>query len=216
MQRPIAATLNRSQQLAGDTLSARITGRPRAWSTMCSARPARGASPAFRSAASSAPAEPSTRPPGRLLAHPLDLDLIRDGWDDLMRCAASLNGTVTASLLVGRPQAAGAKLPLTRALQEYGRLIKTRFPLGYLADDTERGAISRQHNNMAESLHALHERLFHGHHGTRAPAHARAPIDPGALPAPRHQRRHLCNWAASRRHSRRRSLDRQAAGSPDD
>ena len=83
-----------------------------------------------------------------------------------MRCAASLrDGTVTASLLVGRLQAAGHKLPLTRALREYGRLVKTRFLLGYLADETERRAISRQHNK-AESLHALHEWLFHGHHGT--------------------------------------------------
>ena len=83
-----------------------------------------------------------------------------------MRCAASLrDGTVTASLLVARLQAAGAKLPLTRALQEYGRLVKTRFVLGYLADETERRAIGRQ-QNKGESLHALHDRLFHGNHGT--------------------------------------------------
>ena len=77
-------------------------------------------------------------PAGALLAHPLNLDLIRDGWDELVRCAASLkDGTVTANLLIARLQAAGARLPLTRALQEYGRLIKTRFVLGYLADETE-------------------------------------------------------------------------------
>jgi TnpA family transposase len=83
-----------------------------------------------------------------------------------MRCAASLrDGTVTASLLVARLQAAGGKLPLTRALQEYGRLVKTRFVLGYLADETERRAIGRQ-QNKGESLHALHDRTFHGNHGT--------------------------------------------------
>jgi hypothetical protein len=32
-------------------------------------------------------------------------------------------------------------------------------------NETQRRAIARQHNK-AESLHALHERLFHGHHGT--------------------------------------------------
>ena len=80
-----------------------------------------------------------------------------DGWDDLVRCAASLrDDTVTASLLVARLQAAGAKLPLTRAPQEYGRLVKTRFVLGYLADETERRAIGRQQNKR-ESLHALHD-----------------------------------------------------------
>ena len=97
---------------------------------------------------------------------PLNLDVIRDGWDDLVRCAASLrDGTVTASLLVARLQSAGGKLPLTRALQEYGRLVKTRFVLGYLADETERRAIGRQ-QNKGESLHALHDRTFHGNHGT--------------------------------------------------
>jgi hypothetical protein len=107
-----------------------------------------------------------TTPAAQLLVHPLNLGLIRDGWDDLVRCAASLrDGTVTASLLVARLQAAGGKLPLTRALQEYGRLVKTRFVLGYLADETERRAIGRQ-QNKGESLHALHDRTFHGNHGT--------------------------------------------------
>ncbi len=37
--------------------------------------------------------------------------------------------------------------------------------VGYLADETERRAIGRQ-QNKGESLHALHDRLFHGNHGT--------------------------------------------------
>jgi hypothetical protein len=37
--------------------------------------------------------------------------------------------------------------------------------LGYLADETERRAIGRQ-QNKGESLHALHDRTFHGNHGT--------------------------------------------------
>ena len=113
-----------------------------------------------------APGKVADTAAGRLLAHPLNLDLIRDGWEDLVRCAASLkDGTVTASLLVARLQAAGGKLPLTRALQEYGRLVKTRFVLGYLADESERRAIGRQ-QNKGESLHALHDRIFHGNHGS--------------------------------------------------
>lgn len=110
------------------------------------------------------PDGPIDSPAGRLLAHPIDTDLIRERWDDLARCAASLrDGTVTASLLVARLQAAGRHLPLTRALQEYGRLVKTRFVLGHLTDPDERRAISRQ-LNKAESLHALHDLLFHGRH----------------------------------------------------
>jgi TnpA family transposase len=58
------------------------------------------------------------------VAHPLNLDLIRNGSDELVRCAATLkDGTVTASLLVARLQAAAGKLPLTRALQEHGWLV---------------------------------------------------------------------------------------------
>jgi TnpA family transposase len=37
-------------------------------------------------------------PAGRLLAQPLNLDLIRHGWDELVRCAACLrDGTVRAA-----------------------------------------------------------------------------------------------------------------------
>lgn len=83
-------------------------------------------------------------------------------WDDLIRIAASLRvGTVTASLLVARLQAAGPRNPMTRALREYGRLAKTQFVLRYLADEDERRAIHRQ-LNKAESLHALHEAIFFG------------------------------------------------------
>jgi hypothetical protein len=50
------------------------------------------------------PAAPSKRPAGRLLAHPLDLDVIHGGWDDIVRCAASLrDSTVTASCRSGAP-----------------------------------------------------------------------------------------------------------------
>jgi TnpA family transposase len=94
------------------------------------------------------------------LTHPVDIDAIIERWDDLLRVAASLKqGTVTASLLVARLQAAGPQHPVALALREYGRLIKTLFVLRYLADETERRAIGRQ-LNKGEALHALHERIF--------------------------------------------------------
>lgn len=99
-------------------------------------------------------------PAARLLTHPIDTETIIARWDDLLRVAASLKqGTVTASLLVARVQAAGPQHPIALALREYGRLIKTLFVLRYLADETERRAIGRQ-LNKGEALHALHERLF--------------------------------------------------------
>jgi TnpA family transposase len=51
----------------------------------------------------------------------------------------------------------------SRALQEYGRLVRTRFVFGYLAHATERPALGRQ-QNKGESLHALHDRTFHADH----------------------------------------------------
>ena len=53
---------------------------------------------------------------------------------------------------------------LPEPLQEYGRLVKTRFVLAYLADESERRAIGRQ-LNKAKSLPALHDWLFHGRQG---------------------------------------------------
>jgi TnpA family transposase len=51
-------------------------------------------------------------------------DLIEHRWDDLLRVAGSLKrGWVTASLLIGKLQSYRRKNTLTRALQEYGRLI---------------------------------------------------------------------------------------------
>ena len=48
---------------------------------------------------------------------------------------------------------------LTRALQEYGRLIKTLFILRYLESEDYRRQINAQ-LNKGESLHALREFLF--------------------------------------------------------
>ena len=60
-------------------------------------------------------------------------DLIVRRWDDLLRVAGSLKrGWVTASLLISRLQSYRRQNALTRALQEYGRLIKTIFILRYL------------------------------------------------------------------------------------
>jgi len=48
---------------------------------------------------------------------------------------------------------------LTKAIQEYGRLIKTISTLRYLSDSQHRRRVHRQ-LNKGESLHALRRRLF--------------------------------------------------------
>jgi TnpA family transposase len=102
---------------------------------------------------------------GRLLDHPINTQLIAEYWDELLRIAASIkHGHVTASLLVQRLQAHPNRSQLARALQEYGRIIKTRFILRYHTRPEEREAIRRQLNKH-ESMHALHDFLFYGNDG---------------------------------------------------
>jgi TnpA family transposase len=71
---------------------------------------------------------------------PLSRFILRN-WDDLLRVAGSLKrGWVTASLLIGKLQSYPRKNRLTRALQEYGRLVKTIFILRYIeSEDNETG-----------------------------------------------------------------------------
>lgn len=94
-----------------------------------------------------------------------DHALILSRWDDLLRVAGSLKlGWVTASRLIGKLQAYPRQNPLARALQEYGRLIKTLFVLRYLDDETLRRRIHTQ-LNKGEALHALRRFLVIAHDG---------------------------------------------------
>src|SRR5262245_21831711 len=92
-------------------------------------------------------------------------DLILRHWDDLLRLAGSLKrGWVTASLFISKLQAYPRQNVLTRALQEYGRLLKTIFILRYLENADYRRRINVQ-LNKGESLHALRDFLFVGDKG---------------------------------------------------
>ena len=86
-------------------------------------------------------------------------------WDDMLRLAGSLKrGWVTASLFISKLQAYPRPNVLTRALQEYGRLVKTLFILRYLQSADYRRRIHTQ-LNKGESLHALRDFLFVGDKG---------------------------------------------------
>lgn len=101
-----------------------------------------------------------------LLTGKLNRALILTRWDDLLRVAGSLKlGWVTASLFIGKLQAYPRQNVLTRALQEYGRLIKTIFLLRYLESEEYRRRIHTQ-LNKGEALHALREFLFFANRGT--------------------------------------------------
>ena len=65
----------------------------------------------------------------------------------MLRLAGSLKrGWVTASLFISKLQAYPRQNVLTRALQEYGRLVKTLFILRYLHSQDYRRRINAQLN----------------------------------------------------------------------
>jgi TnpA family transposase len=100
-----------------------------------------------------------------LLNGTLKCSVFLDRWDDLLRVAASLKlGYVTASLFIGKLQRYPRQNALTRALQEYGRLIKTLFILRYLDSEDYRRRIHGQ-LNKGEALHALRRFLFFANEG---------------------------------------------------
>lgn len=100
-----------------------------------------------------------------LLRGTVQRTLILDHWDDLLRVAGSLKlGWIPASLLVSRLQASPRQNTLTRALQEYGRVIKTLFVLRYLGSEDDRRRFNLQ-LNKGESLHALRRALFFANEG---------------------------------------------------
>jgi TnpA family transposase len=87
-------------------------------------------------------------------------DLILRHWEDFLRLAGSLKlGWVTASLFISKLQAYPRQNILARALQEYGRLVKTLCILRYLESQDYRRRINAQ-LNKGESLHALRDCLF--------------------------------------------------------
>ena len=82
-----------------------------------------------------------------LLKGTINTKSILANYDDLLRLAGSLKlGWVTASLIISKLQGYTRQNSLTRALVEYGRLIKTLFILRYLLSENVRKEINLQLN----------------------------------------------------------------------
>jgi len=65
---------------------------------------------------------------GALLTQPIQTQLIADHWNDLLRLVGSMKfGHTTASLLIAKLHASSRQNSLARALQEYGRLVRTIY-----------------------------------------------------------------------------------------
>ena len=111
------------------------------------------------------PTTPTDQPAASLLRHRINPHRFVDHWDTMLRTAATIrHGHLPASLLVSRLQASARQNQLTRAIQEYGRIIKTISLLRYLHDDQHRRRIHRQ-LNKGETLHALRRQLFFANQG---------------------------------------------------
>ena len=88
-------------------------------------------------------------------------------WDDMLRKAFSLKlGWATASLVIEKLMASNPKSELARALQEYGRLIKTLHIMNWYESEEKRRWANRQ-LNKGESVHSLKAYLSVGNRGVR-------------------------------------------------
>ena len=93
----------------------------------------------------------------------MDLDLIREQWDALVRVAASLkNRVVPASLLATR--LANQSSRLAKALMHLGRLVRTTYLLGYFSDEALHREVERQ-LNRGERRQRLARHVFFAHQG---------------------------------------------------
>jgi len=101
-------------------------------------------------------------PAAGLLKHRVNLDRIINRWDDMCRVAATIrSGHVPASVLIARLQGSSRTNELTKAIQEYGRIIKTISILRFPHDPNHRRRIGRQ-LNKGESLHGLRGKIHFG------------------------------------------------------
>ncbi|GGN45378.1 Tn3 family transposase [Deinococcus daejeonensis] len=102
------------------------------------------------------PEPPSSYPVlGAMVNRKLNLDLIRENWDELRRLTVSVRqGTVTASLLMSKLAAYPRQNSLAQALGELGRIERTLFTLEWLSSPALRHRV-HQGLNKGEALHAL-------------------------------------------------------------
>ena len=100
-----------------------------------------------------------------LAAQRINVKLIVQHWEDLLRLAGSLKlGTVQAAGLIRTPQTKDRPTKLARALEELGRLIKTLYLLRFIDDEAYRRRILVQ-LNRGEGRHQLARVVFHGKRG---------------------------------------------------
>jgi TnpA family transposase len=97
--------------------------------------------------------------------HKINMQLITENWDDMLRLAGSLKlGRVQANGIMRTLQVADRPTPLAKAVAEFGRIDKTIHSLTYLDDKNKRRATLTQ-LNRSEGRHRLAREVFHGRRG---------------------------------------------------
>ena len=101
-----------------------------------------------------------------LLRGRINLDLILEQWDQLVRLAASLKDRLTpAHIVMQRLANANTSDRLAGALTQLGRLMKTMHILRYIQEESLRDAIQLQ-LNRGEFRHILAKALFFANQGS--------------------------------------------------
>ena len=104
-------------------------------------------------------------PLDRLARHRINIKLIIEQWDDILRVAGSLStGTVRASELMRVLQGGGHPTRLGRAIAELGRVAKTLHLLSWI-DDEEHRRQSSVGLTRHEGRHSVARIIFHGNRG---------------------------------------------------
>jgi TnpA family transposase len=95
----------------------------------------------------------------------VDLALIREQWDQLVRVAASLrNRTAPAHVILTRLASSAPSDRLAKALTALGQALKSLYLLRYIQDDALQGQMQLQ-LNRGERRHQLARRLFFANQG---------------------------------------------------
>ena len=95
----------------------------------------------------------------------VDLALIREQWDQLVRVAASLrNHTAPAHIVLTRLASSAPSDRLAKALTALGQALKTIYLLRYIQDEALRARMQLQ-LNRGERRHQLARRLFFANQG---------------------------------------------------
>jgi len=106
-----------------------------------------------------------------ILKQTINQKRILENWDDILRVVSSVKlGWVTASLLISKLQASPRKGTLTKALQEYGRVVKSIDIPHYLCYEEHRRRVGIQ-INKGEELHKLRRFLLFANEGEIRKAH---------------------------------------------